>query len=195
MRVASPGALDRQGHSALPLPHTRFVVHAAIAPQGIQHPGPPPGERHDRDPLATAGRYALCPVPQLAPHYPLAAQYAPGCSHQQHPHPPTALLGDLATLLLLPRAPLPGYQSQIALDLMRIVEALDLIECGNKRQRRQQAKSWELLAAMSLGRLWQQQGKRTEAHHLLAEMYGWFTEGFDTADLQEAHALLEELGR
>jgi predicted ATPase len=59
--------------------------------------------------------------------------------------------------------------------------------------RRQQAKSWELRAAMSLGRLWQQQGKRDEAHDLLAPIYGWFTEGFDTADLQEAKALLEEL--
>ena len=59
--------------------------------------------------------------------------------------------------------------------------------------RRQQAKSWELRAAMSLGRLWQQQGKRTEAYDLLAPIYGWFTEGFDTADLQEAKALLEEL--
>ena len=46
---------------------------------------------------------------------------------------------------------------------------------------------------MSLARLWQQQGKRDEARRLLAEIYGWFTEGFDTADLQEAKALLEEL--
>ena len=46
---------------------------------------------------------------------------------------------------------------------------------------------------MSLSRLWQQQGKRTEAHELLAPIYGWFTEGFDTADLQEAKALLEAL--
>jgi predicted ATPase/class 3 adenylate cyclase len=60
--------------------------------------------------------------------------------------------------------------------------------------RRQQAKSWELRAAMSLSRLWQQQGKHAEARQLLAEVYGWFTEGFDTADLQEARALLHELG-
>jgi predicted ATPase len=46
---------------------------------------------------------------------------------------------------------------------------------------------------MSLSRLWQQQGKRDEAHELLAAVYGWFTEGFDTADLQEAKALLETL--
>jgi predicted ATPase len=59
--------------------------------------------------------------------------------------------------------------------------------------RRQRAKSWELRAAMSLSRLWWQQGKRAEAYELLAPIYGWFTEGFDTADLQEAKALLEEL--
>jgi predicted ATPase len=59
--------------------------------------------------------------------------------------------------------------------------------------RRQEAKSLELRAAMSLSRLWQQQGQRVEARQLLAEIYGWFTEGFDTADLQEAKALLEEL--
>jgi TOMM system kinase/cyclase fusion protein len=58
----------------------------------------------------------------------------------------------------------------------------------------QQAKSWELRATMSLSRLWQQQGKRAEARELLAPIYGWFTEGFDTADLQEAKVLLEELG-
>jgi predicted ATPase len=56
-----------------------------------------------------------------------------------------------------------------------------------------EAKSLELHAAMSLVRLWQQQGKRTAAYALLAPIYGWFTEGFDTADLQEAKALLEEL--
>ena len=59
--------------------------------------------------------------------------------------------------------------------------------------RHQQAKSWELRAAMSLARLWQHQGKRAEADELLAPIYGWFTEGFDTADLQEAKAILEEL--
>jgi len=59
--------------------------------------------------------------------------------------------------------------------------------------RRQQVKSWELRAATSLARLWQQQGKQAEAQALLAPVYGWFTEGFDTADLQEAKALLEEL--
>jgi predicted ATPase len=59
--------------------------------------------------------------------------------------------------------------------------------------RHQEAKSLELRAAVSLSRLWQQQGKRDEARALLAPIYGWFSEGFDTADLQEAKALLEEL--
>jgi predicted ATPase len=59
--------------------------------------------------------------------------------------------------------------------------------------RQQQAKSWELRATVSLTRLWQRQGKKTEAHKLLSEVYDWFTEGFDTKDLQEAKALLEEL--
>jgi predicted ATPase len=56
----------------------------------------------------------------------------------------------------------------------------------------QQVKSWELRATMSLSRLWRQQGRRHEARELLAPIYGWFTEGFDTADLQEAKALLQE---
>ena len=59
--------------------------------------------------------------------------------------------------------------------------------------RHQQAKSWELRVALSLSRLWQRQGKRAEAQRMLAEIYGWFTEGFDTVDLQEAKVLLEEL--
>ena len=59
--------------------------------------------------------------------------------------------------------------------------------------RKQQAKSWELRAAMSLARLWRDQGKRTEARDLLAPVYSWFTEGFDTRDLKEAKALLEGL--
>jgi predicted ATPase len=59
--------------------------------------------------------------------------------------------------------------------------------------RQQQAKSWELRAAMSMARLWRDQGKREEAHELLAPIYGWFTEGFDTHDLKEAKALLDEL--
>jgi predicted ATPase len=60
--------------------------------------------------------------------------------------------------------------------------------------RQQAAKSWELRAAMSLARLWLKQRKREQAHDLLAPIYNWFTEGFDTADLQDARALLDVLG-
>jgi predicted ATPase len=63
-----------------------------------------------------------------------------------------------------------------------------------ERARSQEAKSWELRAATSLARLWRDQGKPAEARALLAPVYGWFTEGFDTADLKEAKALVEELG-
>ena len=59
--------------------------------------------------------------------------------------------------------------------------------------REQQAKSWELRAAMSMARLWRDQGKRQQARELLAPVYGWFTEGFDTLDLREAKAWLNEL--
>ena len=59
--------------------------------------------------------------------------------------------------------------------------------------RAQQAKSWELRAAMSMARLWRDQGKRQQARELLAPIYGWFSEGFDTLDLKEAKALLDEL--
>ena len=59
--------------------------------------------------------------------------------------------------------------------------------------RQQQAKSWELRAVMSMARLWRSQGKAQQARELLAPVYGWFTEGFDTLDLKEARALLDEL--
>ena len=59
--------------------------------------------------------------------------------------------------------------------------------------RQQQAKSWELRAAMSVARLWRDQGKPQQARELLAPVYGWFTEGYDTLDLTEAKALLDEL--
>jgi predicted ATPase len=61
--------------------------------------------------------------------------------------------------------------------------------------RRQQAKSWELRATVSLSRLWQEQGRIDEARQMLAEIYGWFTEGFDTPDLKEARAVLEGLSQ
>ena len=83
--------------------------------------------------------------------------------------------------LMLRQAPLDAAQAEASFQYAVAVA------------RRQQAKSWELRAAMSLSCLWQQQGKRAEAYELLAPVYGWFTEGFDTADLQEAKALLEAL--
>jgi predicted ATPase len=73
------------------------------------------------------------------------------------------------------------------------VEAITCFQHALTIARRQQVKSLELRAATSLARLWQQQGQRAEAYELLAPVYGWFTEGFDTADLQEAKALLDAL--
>ena len=75
-------------------------------------------------------------------------------------------------------------QSEAAEELYR--KALSIAE-------EQEAKLWELRAAVSLARLWGDQGRRAEARDLLAPVYGWFTEGFDTADLKEAKALLDEL--
>jgi predicted ATPase len=73
------------------------------------------------------------------------------------------------------------------------LEAEACFQRANEVARKQSAKSLELRAATSLARLWRRQGKRAQAHHLLSEIYHWFTEGFDTKDLQEAMALLEEL--
>ena len=68
------------------------------------------------------------------------------------------------------------------------------ISSGRSQLRdKQQAKSWELRAAMSMARLWRDQGKPQQARELLAPVYGWFTEGFDTRDLKEAKALLDAL--
>jgi predicted ATPase len=75
-----------------------------------------------------------------------------------------------------------------------VEEAEACLQQGLDTARRQQARGLELRAAVSLSRLWQQQGKTAVAHRLVAEVYGWFTEGFDTVDLQEAKALLEGLG-
>ena len=61
-------------------------------------------------------------------------------------------------------------------------------------RRKQEAKFWELRAAIALAGLWAKLGRRVEARDLLAPVYGWFTEGFDTRDLKEAKALLDELG-
>jgi predicted ATPase len=73
------------------------------------------------------------------------------------------------------------------------VEAEASFERALTLARAQEAKSWELRAAMSMARLWRDQGKRDEARDLLAPVYGWFTEGFDTRDLKEARELLDEL--
>ena len=75
----------------------------------------------------------------------------------------------------------------------KVGEAEECFQRALDTARRQQAKSLELRAAMSLSRLWQKKRKQKEAHQLLGEIYGWFTEGFDTADLKEAKTLLEEL--
>jgi predicted ATPase len=64
---------------------------------------------------------------------------------------------------------------------------------SDRLAQRQNTKSWELRAAMSMARLWRDQGKRNEARELLAQVYGWFTEGFDTLDLKEPKAPLEQL--
>jgi predicted ATPase len=72
----------------------------------------------------------------------------------------------------------------------KVVEAERCFQQAMDISHRQKAKSLELRATMSLARLWQQQGKKTQARELLASVYNWFTEGFDTADLQDAKALL-----
>ncbi len=82
-----------------------------------------------------------------------------------------------------PRAPLPDTQGEAEAYFLKALAIA----------RTQQAKSWELRASISLSRLWRQQSKQKEAHKMLAEIYGWFTEGFETKDLQEAKRLLEEL--
>ena len=79
------------------------------------------------------------------------------------------------------------------LGLNRIDDAQAAFEEALHVARRQQAKSYELRAATSLARMWGEQGRRAEARELLAPVYGWFTEGFDTADLKDAKALLAEL--
>jgi adenylate cyclase len=84
-------------------------------------------------------------------------------------------------------------QSQVQSPRSKVEEAEACFQKASEIARRQQAKSLELRAAMGLSRLWQQQGKKAEARQPRAEIYSWFTEGFDTKDLQEAKALLEEL--
>jgi len=85
-----------------------------------------------------------------------------------------------------PQHPAPSTQAEAEAEAC-FLKAIEIA-------RRQSAKSLELRAVMSLSRLWQSQGKKKQARQMLAEIYGWFTEGFDTVDLQEVRALLEELG-
>jgi DNA-binding winged helix-turn-helix (wHTH) protein/predicted ATPase len=82
-----------------------------------------------------------------------------------------------------PQSPLPHLHAEAEACFLKALEV----------SRKQQAKSLELRAAMSLARLWQRQGKKKQARSILADIYGWFTEGFDTRDLQEAKALLDQL--
>src|SRR5262249_12270513 len=89
------------------------------------------------------------------------------------------------------RAPSPIHHSSFS--VQRSEEAEGCFHKALEIAKQQEAKSLELRAAMSLSRLWQQQGKRKEARTLLSEIYGWFTEGFDTKDLREAKELLDAL--
>jgi predicted ATPase len=80
----------------------------------------------------------------------------------------------------------------LKLDALKTEPAEEAFNAAITIAREQKARSFELRAAMSLARLWRDQGKVQEARELLAPVYGWFTEGFDTRDLKEAKALLEE---
>jgi predicted ATPase len=91
------------------------------------------------------------------------------------------------------RGPEPEFSNSQILHPRPQAEAEACFHKAIEIARKQQAKSWELRASTSLARLWQQQGKKDEARQALADSYNWFTEGFDTKDLQEAKALLEEL--
>jgi hypothetical protein len=95
----------------------------------------------------------------------------------------------------LSEAEVNRFAGEIALKSPRpdTAKAEEYFERALSVARQQRAKSWELRAAMSLARLWRSQGKAQQARDLLAPVYGWFTEGFDTRDLKEAKALLEEL--
>jgi predicted ATPase len=83
------------------------------------------------------------------------------------------------------RLPTPSSQTEAKACFLKAIEVA----------RYQEAKLWELRATMSLARPWQHQGKKEEAHEVLSEIYGWFTEGFDTQDLKDAKALLEDLSK
>jgi adenylate cyclase len=88
----------------------------------------------------------------------------------------------------------PAFLSKVSHRQKDKLSSEDCFLKAIEEARRQGAKSLELRATVSLGRLWQSEGKRGEARRMLAEIYGWFSEGFDTVDLREARALLEGLG-
>ena len=177
------------------LPHWQAsgaVLHGwALAAQGQQAVGLAQMQQHITM-LRTIGAEVMCPwylglVAALAGQ---AGQYADGLSavtealHLVEQHEERCAMAELCRLhgeLLLQQAVPEAAQAEACFQ-----QALAIA-------RQQQAKSWELRAAISLSRLWQQQGKQAEARTLLAPIYGWFTEGFDTADLQEAKTLLVEL--
>jgi len=91
-------------------------------------------------------------------------------------------------------AELNRHKGQLQLRQGNTKAAEELYRKALNIAREQEAKLWELRASVALARLWQDQGRRAEARDLLAPIYGWFTEGFGTADLREAKALLDELG-
>jgi predicted ATPase len=95
--------------------------------------------------------------------------------------------------LTLQKFQVPGSKFQVPPSPQAEAEAEACFHKAIEIACKQQAKSLELRAVISLSRLWQSQGKKDEAHQLVAEIYGWFTEGFDTKDFQAAKALLEEL--
>ena len=92
-----------------------------------------------------------------------------------------------------PRSIAPPVKSCSGRQRLDATQAEKCFERALAIARDQQAKSWELRTAMSMARLWRDQGRPQQARELLAPVYGWFTEGFDTRDLKEAKALLEEL--
>jgi predicted ATPase len=134
----------------------------------------------------------------LRPHWLALLAEAYGAAGQ--PEPGLAVLDEACTLVATTEArwweaELSRLKGVLLLQLPRpeVLQAAACFQQALEVARRQQARALELRAALSLARLWQQQGKRQAAYELLAPIYGWFTEGFDTADLQEARALLEEL--
>jgi predicted ATPase len=142
--------------------------------------------------------YQVTGTQLLAPHY--LAMRAEAHANLGHPEAGLTLLDEALSVAVK-----TGVRKEVAEIYRRKGELLLQLSSTNEAaaetcfqqaievSRHQQARSWELRAATNLARLWQQQGKRQDAYELLAPVYHWFTEGFDTADLQEAKALLDML--